>query len=98
MYYDHVLANAVRKTIQCLKEGSYEAAGGTLFYLWENIENDIGDLQVRRQVTELVNKATALVIAEDPYDGWEELNVYHLDESGLEEALSYLEEMLKIIS
>lgn len=33
-----VVSDAVKGTIECLNNGEYEAAGGKLFFLWENIE------------------------------------------------------------
>ena len=88
-----VVSDAVKGTIECLNNGEYEAAGGKLFFLWENIEYEIED---QPKAVELVNNASALILGDDPY-GMEPLRVHRLSANELAEAISYLEALLEII-
>lgn len=93
---NQIVQNAINKTIQALYERKFEAAGGTLFFLWENIEGEVC-LPSEKPAIELINKATALVINEDPYSD-PKLNAYNLDENELAEAIGYLMSALQCFS
>ena len=91
-----VVYDAVKGTIDCLKKGEYEAAGGKLFFLWENIEYEISDPENKPKAVELVNKASALILGDDPYSP-EPLRVHSLSANELAEAISYLEVLLEAV-
>ena len=96
MSLNPLVADTVKGTIECLGNGEYEAAGGKLFFLWENIEDEICDPAGKTQAAELVNKASALILGDDPYS-IEPLRVYSLSANELAEAISYLDALLKIV-
>ena len=91
-----VVYDAVKGTIECLSNGEYEAAGGKLFFLWENIGYEISDPEKGPQAVELVNKASALILGDDPYSA-EPLRVHSLSADELAEAISYLKELLEVV-
>lgn len=92
------IVNTLNDIIECLAAGKYEAAGGKMFYLWENIEDEVGDPALRDMAVEMTNKAAELILGDDPSDLSAELNVYKLGEEGMAEAVRYLKALITLFS
>lgn len=94
---DILILDTIKDIIQCLNNGQYEAAGGKLFFLWENIGYEVTDPTVRDQAVELTNIVSAMILGEDPEDPSAELNVYSLGEEGIAEAITCLQSLYRIV-
>ena len=98
MYYSTYILDAIRQTIENLEKGSYEAAGGTLFFLYENIEDEVTEPPlVRKQAVALVEEASTIVLGDDPEDFGPVLKIYSVGEDQIIRAITCLKTLLALL-